>query len=72
MAMAMARMALRLMADIHVGDDVIYRGRVFRVRGISPMSASPRRFLLEDPDTGESVEALQDEVEPVGDGDSAA
>ena len=70
--MAMARMALRLMADIHVGDDVIYRGRVFRVCGISPMSASPRRFLLEDPDTGESVEALQDDVEPVGDGDSAA
>jgi hypothetical protein len=70
--MAMARMALRLMADIHVGDDVIYRGRVFRVCGISPMSASPRRFLLEDPETAESVEALQDDVELVGDGDSAA
>ncbi len=70
--MAMARMALRLMTGIHVGDDVIYRGRVFRVCGISPMSASPRRFLLEDPDTGESVEALQDDVEPVDDGDSAA
>lgn len=68
----MARMALRLMADIHVGDDVLYRGRVFRVCGISPMSASPRRFLLEDPDTGESVEALQDDVEPVDDRDSAA
>jgi len=65
-------MALRLMADIHVGDDVIYRGRVFRVRGISPMSASPRRFLLEDPETRESVEALQDDVEPVDDRDSAA
>ena len=39
---------------------------------ISPMSASPRRFLLEDPETAESVEALQDDVELVGDGDSAA
>ena len=65
-------MALRLMADIHVSDDVLYRGRVFRVCGISPMSASSRRCLLEDPETGESVEALQDDVEPVGDGDSAA
>ncbi|MBV8064327.1 MAG: hypothetical protein JOY73_02240 [Actinobacteria bacterium] len=58
------------MADLHVGDSVTFQGRAFRVRGISPMSASPRRVLLEDPDTGDKVEALADDVEP--DDDSAA
>ncbi|HEY2072462.1 MAG TPA: hypothetical protein VGG88_02680, partial [Gaiellaceae bacterium] len=64
--------ALRLMTDIHVGDDVTYSGRVFRVRGISPMSASPRRVLLEDVATGENVEAPLDDIEPIDGGDSAA
>ena len=58
---------LRLMTDIHVGDDVTLRGRVLRIRGISPMSASPRRVLLEDLETGESIEARLDEVEPTED-----
>ena len=53
--------ALRLMTDIHVGDLVTYDGRLLRVRGISPMSASPRRVLLED------VEALLDDLEPADD-----
>ena len=53
---------LRLMSDIHVGDDVIFRGRVYSVRGLSPMSASPRRALLEDVETGENVEAHLDEL----------
>jgi len=48
---------LRLMSDIHVGDDVTFRGRAYVVRGLSPMSASPRRALLEDVETGENVEA---------------
>lgn len=60
------------MAEIRVGGDVVYRGRVLRVRGISPMSASPRRVLLEDPDSGEVIEvALSDLDEENGD-DSAA
>ena len=59
--------ASRLMIEIHVGDLVNYEGRVLRVRGISPMSASPRRVLLEDVDTGEDVEALLDDLEPHGD-----
>lgn len=63
--------ALRLMTDIHVGDLVTYDGRLLRVRGISPMSASPRRVLLEDVDTNEDVEALLDDLEPADD-DSAA
>ena len=67
----MAMVALRRMTDIHVGDDVTYDGRVFRVRGISPMSASPRRVLLEDAVTGENVEAPLDDIEP-HDGDDSA
>lgn len=62
---------LRLMTDIHVGDLVTYEGRVLRVRGISPMSASPRRALLEDVDTSEDLEAPFDDLEPFGD-ESAA
>ena len=65
-------LVLRLMTEIHVGDDVTLRGRVLRVRGISPMSASPRRVLLEEIETGESIEARLDELEPVeNDRDSA-
>jgi hypothetical protein len=63
---------LRLMTDIRVGDLVTYEGRVLRVRGISPMSASPRRVLLEDPETGEHIEARVDDLEPVDGPDSAA
>ena len=54
------------MSEIHVGDDVTYLGRVFRVRGISPMSASPRRVLLEDGDTGEVFEVAVSELEENG------
>ena len=68
----MAMAALRLMTDIRVGDDVTYDGRVYRVRGISPMSASPRRVLLEDAETGENVEAPLDELDPIDGPDAAA
>lgn len=64
--------ALRRMTDIHVGDEVTYEGRVYRIRGISPMSASPRRVLLEDVETSENVEAPLDDLEPLDGGDSAA
>jgi hypothetical protein len=59
--------ALSFMTDIHVGDLVTYDGRVLRVRGISPMSASPRRVLLEDVDTNDAFEAPLDDIEPADD-----
>lgn len=59
--------AVRSMDEARVGDVVTYDGRVLRVRGISPMSASPRRVLLEDVETGEQVEAQFDDVEPLDD-----
>ena len=55
---------LRHMTEIRVGDEVAYDGRTFRVRGISPMSTSPRRVLLEDTETGTLAEVRADEVEP--------
>jgi hypothetical protein len=55
------------MDELRVGDVVTHDGRVLRVRGISPMSASPRRALLEDVETGEHVEAQLDELEPLED-----
>lgn len=60
------------MTEIHVGDEVTYEGRVYRVRGISPMSATPRRVLLEDVATSETVEAPLDDLELLDGGDSAA
>jgi hypothetical protein len=60
------------MTDMRVGDLVTYEGRVLRVRGISPMSASPRRVLLEDPATGEQIEARADDLEQADGPDSAA
>lgn len=59
--------AIRSMDETRVGDVVTYDGRVLRVRGISPMSASPRRVLLEDVETGEQVEAQFDDIEPLDD-----
>jgi hypothetical protein len=59
----MTQVVLAVMSDIHVGDDVTFHGHVFNVRGLSPMSATPRRVLLEDRETGETIEAPLDELE---------
>jgi hypothetical protein len=58
---------LRLMVDIHVGTRVTHDGRLFVVRGVSPMSTSPRRVLLEDVETHARVEATADELTPAPD-----
>jgi hypothetical protein len=57
---------LRLMTEMRVGDEVVYEGRTFRVRGISPMSASPRRVMLEELgiEAAALLEVRADEVEP--------
>jgi len=60
---------LRLMVDIRVDDEVGWDGRTFRVRGISPMSASPRRVMLEEVGTGVTVEVRADEIEPIPEGE---
>jgi hypothetical protein len=55
---------MRLMVDFHVGTRVTHDGRLFVVRGLSPMSASPRRVLLEDVETHALVEATAAELTP--------
>lgn len=54
---------MRQMDELHIGDRVTLGGRVFFVRGISPMSAVPCRVHLEDAETGEEVEADADDLQ---------
>lgn len=53
------------MAALRIGDRVTLHGRVYVVRGVSPMSAAPRRVWLEEIDTHEHIETTLDEIEPV-------
>jgi len=39
-----------------------YAGRVYRVRGFSPMGVNPRRVLLEDVETGTITEIPVDDL----------
>ena len=50
------------MHDFTVGGEITYRGRVYRIRGISPMGALERRVQLEDVETHEHIEATLDEL----------
>ena len=47
---------LREMSEIHIGEEVVYKGRAFRVRGLSPMGARRRRILLVDLLTDERID----------------
>ena len=51
------------MAELHIGERVTFRDRAYIVRGISPMGVTPCRVHLEDPETGEEVEADADDLE---------
>ena len=57
-----ASVASAAMTEIRVGDIVLYRNRAYVVHGISPMSATLKRVLLEDADTHEVVEAPIDDL----------
>jgi hypothetical protein len=48
--------------DFTVGGEITYRGRAYRIRGISPMGAVERRVLLEDVVTHEQIEVTLDEL----------
>lgn len=50
------------MDDFHIGDRLMFRGRVFVLRGFSPMSARTRHAQLEDVETHERIEIPIDEV----------
>jgi hypothetical protein len=42
---------------VNIGEKVVFDGRVYVLRGLDPMSVPNRRVQLEDPATGEVVEA---------------
>ena len=52
------------MTDLRVGDRVLYRDRVYVIRGVSPMGATTRKVMLEDAETNERVEAPAEELRP--------
>ncbi len=53
------------MANLHIGDSVTFRDRVYFVRGMSPMGVETRRVQLEEVGTGALLEAGVDEVQRV-------
>jgi len=51
-------------AAMKIGDLVLYQGRSYYLRGLDPMGVPERRVILENPETGEEIAALADEVTP--------
>jgi len=50
------------MPNLHIGECVTFRDRVYLVRGVTPMSTAPRRVQLENVDTREQFEAVAEHV----------
>jgi hypothetical protein len=40
---------------MEIGDNVIYNGKCYVLRGLEPMSVPDRRAELEDPESGELI-----------------
>jgi hypothetical protein len=51
------------MSEIHIGEEVVYEGRAFRVRGLSPMGARRRRIFLVDLLTDECIDVAPEALE---------
>ena len=49
---------------MNIGDQVLYQGRVYVLRGLDPMSVPDRTALLEDALEGGLIRAPLAEVEP--------
>jgi hypothetical protein len=49
---------------VKIGEPVLYRGRVYVLRGLDPMGVPDRTVALEDAETGETIRAALAEVEP--------
>jgi len=49
---------------MRIGDQVLYHGRVFVLRGHDPMSVPDRRAEVEDPATGERLVVALAELVP--------
>ena len=55
---------------IRVGDTVMYHDHAYVVRGISPMGATLKRVMLEDPETHDLVEAPVEDLRPQAEDDA--
>jgi hypothetical protein len=49
---------------MRIGDEVIYDGRRYVLRGLDPMGIPDRRAHLEDAETGEQIRVPAAELEP--------
>jgi hypothetical protein len=49
---------------VNIGDQVLYDGRVYVLRGLDPMSVPNRTVLLEDALEGGLIRAPLDDIEP--------
>ncbi len=56
-------MPLLILAAMAIGDFVLYLGRRYVLTGIDPMGVTDRRAELQDPDTGDTLRVLLDDVE---------
>ena len=54
----------RYCGEVHIGDKVLYEGRVYVLRGLDPMSVPDRTALLEDALEGGLVRVPLKDVEP--------
>jgi hypothetical protein len=50
-------------AALHIGNHVVFEGRLYVVRGMDPMSVPDRDALLENVATGELVRVPFDQVQ---------
>lgn len=50
------------MTSFEIGDRLAFQGRVYFLRGFSPMSVRPRRLLLEDSVSRQTVELVEAEL----------
>ena len=62
--------ATAAMTEIRVGDTVLYRDHVYLVRGITPMGATLKRVMLEDPETHDLVDVPVEDLRPYDEGDA--
>ena len=54
----------RRIADMRIGDTVIYRGRACVLRGLDPMGVPDRRADVEDAETGEFLRVRVADLSP--------
>jgi hypothetical protein len=51
------------LAELQIGERVMFRDRAYIVRGFLPMGVTPCDVHLEDAETGEAIEADADDLQ---------